>query len=425
MRLIVRILTRLVPALLVITTLWGIFFYYALMDEVNDETDDTLEDYSEIIITRFLAGQEMPSQADGTNNSYYLTQVSEKYAEEYEKIRYSDEMIYIPEKKETEPARILKTIFQNENGEYYELIVSIPNIEKDDLREAILYWIIFLYLTLLITILLINLWVFYRSMRPLYTLLKWLDRYTINGNNPILENNTKITEFKKLNEAAIRQAERNKNLFEQQKQFISNASHELQTPLAICRNRLEMLADNETLTEEQLTEIFKTQSTLDYIIKLNKSLLFLSKIDNGQFQEIKEISFNELIHKFLPDYEEAYGYLNITTHVEENGTFTVGMDEALSGALVSNLLKNAFVHNRKDKGELYIEITSGSITVLNTGDEGALDETHLFERFRQGKTKKEGSTGLGLSIMAAICKTNRLQIRYFYNGKHGFEIKKS
>ena len=190
-------------------------------------------------------------------------------------------------------------------------------------------------------------------------------------------------------------------------------------------DRLEMLADNDTLTEEQLTEIFKTQSTLDYIIKLNKSLLFLSKIDNGQFQEIKEISFNELIHKFLPDYEEAYGYLNITVHVEEKGTFTVGMDEALSGALVSNLLKNAFVHNRKDKGELYIEITSGSITVLNTGDEGMLDETHLFERFRQGKTKKEGSTGLGLSIIAAICKTCRLQIRYFYNGKHGFEIKKS
>lgn len=425
MKLIVRIFTRLIPALLVIITLWGVFFYYAVMDEVNDETDDTLEDYSEIIITRFLAGQEMPAQADGTNNSYYLNEISEEYADEFEKIRYSDEMIYIPEKKETEPARVLKTIFKDADEQYYELTVSIPNIEKEDLREAILHWIVFLYFTLLITILLINLWVLHRSMRPLYILLKWLDRYTINGDNPILENKTTITEFKKLNEAAIRHAKRNKNLFEQQKQFISNASHELQTPLAICRNRLEMLADNDTLTEEQLTEIFKTQSTLDYIIRLNKSLLFLSKIDNGQFHEIKEISFNELVHKLLPDYEEAYGYLNIKTHIEEKGTFTVGMDEALSGALVSNLLKNAFVHNRQAQGELYIEINSDSITMFNTGDEGKLDETHLFERFRQGKTKKEGSTGLGLSIMAAICKTYRLQIRYFYNGKHGFEIKKS
>lgn len=425
MKLIVRIFTRLVPALLVIITLWGVFFYYAIMDEVNDETDDTLEDYSEIIITRFLAGQEMPAQADGTNNSYYLNEISEKYADEFEKIRYSDEMIYIPEKKETEPARVLKTIFKNADEQYYELTVSIPNIEKEDLREAILHWIVFLYFTLLITILLINLWVLHRSMRPLYILLKWLDHYTINGDNPVLENKTTITEFKKLNEAALRHAERNKNLFEQQKQFISNASHELQTPLAICRNRLEMLAENDTLTEEQLTEIFKTQSTLDYIIRLNKSLLFLSKIDNGQFHEKKEISFNKLVHKLLPDYEEAYGYLNIKTHLEEKGTFTVSMDEALSGALVSNLLKNAFVHNRQNQGELYIEISSDSITLLNTGDEEKLDETHLFERFRQGKTKKEGSTGLGLSIMAAICKTYRLQIRYFYNGKHGFEIKKS
>ena len=425
MKLIIRIFARLAPALLLVITLWGIFFYFAVMDEVNDETDDSLEDYSELIITRMLSGQEIPSRSDGTNNSYYLTKVSEEYAEKHKKIRYSDEMIYIPEKKETEPARILKTIFKNADEEYYELTVSIPNIEKEDLREAILHWIIFLYFTLLVTILLINLWVFHRSMRPLYTLLKWLDNYTINGNSPILENKTTITEFKKLNEAVIRQTERNKNLFEQQKQFISNASHELQTPLAICRNRLEMLADNDTLTEEQLTEIFKTQSTLDYIIRLNKSLLFLSKIDNGQFQEVKEISFNELIHRFLPDYEEAYGYLNITTRIEEKGTFTVGMDEALSGALISNLLKNAFVHNRPDQGEIDIEITSDSITLLNTGDEEKLDETHLFERFRQGKTKKEGSTGLGLSIMAAICKTYHLQIRYFYQGKHGFEIKKS
>lgn len=425
MKLIIRIFARLAPALLLVITLWGIFFYFAVIDEVNDETDDSLEDYSELIITRMLSGQEIPSRSDGTNNSYYLTKVSEEYAEKHKKIRYSDEMIYIPEKKETEPARILKTIFKNADEEYYELTVSIPNIEKEDLREAILHWIIFLYFTLLVTILLINLWVFHRSMRPLYTLLKWLDNYTINGNSPILENKTTITEFKKLNEAVIRQTERNKNLFEQQKQFISNASHELQTPLAICRNRLEMLADNDTLTEEQLTEIFKTQSTLDYIIRLNKSLLFLSKIDNGQFQEVKEISFNELIHRFLPDYEEAYGYLNITTRIEEKGTFTVGMDEALSGALISNLLKNAFVHNRPDQGEIDIEITSDSITLLNTGDEEKLDETHLFERFRQGKTKKEGSTGLGLSIMAAICKTYHLQIRYFYQGKHGFEIKKS
>ena len=421
MKLIVRIFTRLVPALLVIITLWGLFFYYAIMDEVNDETDDTLEDYSEIIITRFLAGQEMPSQADGTNNSYYLNEVSEGYAEEKEKIRYSDEMVYIPEKKETEPARVLKTIFENADGKYFELTVSIPNIEKDDLREAILHWIIFLYFTLLITILIINLWVFYRSMHPLYTLLKWLDQYTINGNNPVLENKTTITEFKKLNEAAIRQAERSKNLFEQQKQFISNASHELQTPLAICRNRLEMLADNDTLTEEQLTEIFKTQATLDYIIRLNKSLLFLSKIDNGQFTETVALELNELLKQYMDDYKEVYAYRDIQTEIVEDGIFCVQMNESLATILITNLLKNAFVHNI-DGGHIRIEITPHSFTFRNSGVGQPLDEERIFERFYQG-AKKEGSTGLGLAIVDSICRLQNIGLRYYFeNGEHCFEI---
>lgn len=424
MRLLFRIFSRLAPALLIILFIWGIFFYIAMIDEVNDETDDALEDYSELIIIRLLAGEKLPLQSDGTNNSYYLSGVSEAYAQEHRKIRYSDEMVYIQEKQETEPARILKTIFQNKEGEYFELTVSIPQMEKKDLREAILYWIIFLYVTLLVIILIINIWVFHRSMQPLYTLLKWLENYTVGGNNIPLENRTTVTEFKKLNEAAIRSAERNEALFEQQKQFIGNASHELQTPLAICRNRLEMLADNENLSEDQLTEIFKTQQTLDYIIKLNKSLLFLSKIDNGQFHDNKEVSFNKIISSQLTDYREAYGHLNIRVLLNEHGTFTSLMDSSLSTALVTNLLKNAFVHNCPG-GEIDIEIYPDHLVFSNTGEKCKLDEEHLFERFRQGKNKKEGSTGLGLSIVAAICKMYNLQIRYFYDGKHQFELKKS
>ena len=75
----------------------------------------------------------------------------------------------------------------------------------------------------------------------------------------------------------------------------------MQTPLAICQNRLEMMAESESLTEDQLTEIAKIQQTLTYIIRLNKSLLFLSKIENGQFQESQEICLNDLISSQLED----------------------------------------------------------------------------------------------------------------------------
>lgn len=105
MKLIYRILIHLSLALPIILAAWGILFYMAIIDEVNDEVDDSLEDYSEVLITRALAGEQLPSQSDGSNNSYYLITVTADYAEKQKRIRYSDEMVHIEAKGETEPAR--------------------------------------------------------------------------------------------------------------------------------------------------------------------------------------------------------------------------------------------------------------------------------------------------------------------------------
>ena len=213
-------------------------------------------------------------------------------------------------------------------------------------------------------------------------------------------------------------------IFEQQKQFIGNASHEIQTPIAVCQNRLEMLMEDETLTEQQMGEIVKTYQTLEYVSKLNKSLLLLSKIDNSQFAETKEISLNEVLHRYSDDYWEVYHYRGITLDIQEKATFRVQMNETLAVVLVTNLLKNAFVHNI-DKGMIRVEITSSSIRFGNTGADVALDDKRIFERFYQGSRKREGSTGLGLAIVHAICRQCRLQVRYrFLDGMHWLEVYK-
>lgn len=421
MKLIYRILYRLSIALLLVLGIWGAFFYLTVIDEINDETDDSLEDYSEIIIRKALTGQELPSRSNGSNNTYYLNPVSEEYARIHKKIRYSDEMIYIEEKEETEPARILKTIFRDKEENYFELTVCIPTIEKEDLQEAILSWIVFLYITLLLTILLINIWVFYRSMRPLYHLLHWLDHYTIGSSTLPPTNRTKITEFRKLNEAVRQSAERNEQIFQQQKQFIGNAAHEIQTPLAICQNRLEMLMNRDNIPEEELEELIKTHQTLEHIVKLNKSLLFLFKIDNGQFQEYQEMELNSIILKLAEDFQEAYAYKNIRLNIIEEAHPKLRINETLITALISNLLKNAYIHNNPD-GVIEIRISSESLLFSNTGTEETLDEQHIFERFYQGKKKQEHSTGLGLSIVHSIARFYHLPIRYFFNGRHNFEI---
>ena len=90
--------------------LWATLFYFMTVDEINDEADDALADYSELIIVRMLAGRELPPLNSGSNNSYSITPVTREYADSKSHIEYYDAEVYIPEKEETEPARILSTI---------------------------------------------------------------------------------------------------------------------------------------------------------------------------------------------------------------------------------------------------------------------------------------------------------------------------
>lgn len=422
MKLFHLVLWRISLALIVVLTVWAGFFYMAVVEEVNDEVDDTLEDYSEGLIIRALSGEDMPTASNGSNNQYYLYEVSESYAASHPQITYRDEMVFITEKSETEPARVLITIFRTEDERYMELVVYTPTIEKLDLLRAILGWIIFLYVLLLLIILSINIWVFRKNMKPLYVLLKWLDSSQLGKKNEPLENTTKITEFRKLNAATMAFVERGEKLFEQQKTFIGNASHEMQTPLAICRNRLEMLMEDETLTEHQLNELIKTHQTLENLTRMNRSLLLLCKIENGQFVDTRSVCLNDILAHYLDDYKEVYAYRNITVTVTTDSSFCVEMNDSLVSVLVTNLLKNSFVHNI-DGGFIYIKITANTFEISNTGEK-PLDRERIFERFYQGQ-KKEGSTGLGLALVDSICKANHLKIDYTYvENRHIFTISK-
>jgi signal transduction histidine kinase len=422
MKLFYRVLIHLLAGIFVVLSAWAFVFYWGMIEEVNDEVDDSLEDYSELIIMRSLAGKDLPSNDNGSNNQYFLREVDAAYALSKESICYRDSMVYIDEKNESEPARILTTLFRDKDNRFYELSVYTPSIEKRDLKESIFYLLIGLFVILFVIILLINIWVFHRSMKPFYQLLEWLEHYRLGKNNEKLSIETHTTEFRKLNEAVSRYVAHSEEVFEKQKQFIGNASHELQTPLAICQNRLEMLLEDETLGEQQMSEIMKTYQTLEYLSKLNKSLLLLSKIDNHQFSEEKEVCLNEVLHRYMDDYQEVYAYRDITLTVEEEGELYWNMNETLAVVLITNLLKNAFVHNI-NKGNIRIVISSSGIRFGNTASGSALDASRVFDRFYQGSKKKEGSTGLGLAIVDAVCRHSSLKIRYrFEEDMHWFEV---
>ena len=421
MKLFYRVFIRLSVCMVVVLTLWAVLFYRAMTDEITDEVDDSLEDYAEMIIIRSLAGDALPSNDSGSNNQYFIKEISEAEAAGRPAIEYRDEMVYLEAKKETEPARILTAVFKDRNGKHFLVEVSVPTIEKMDLMKALFYLICILYAGLLLAFLLVNALVFKRSMKPLYELLGWLDGNRLGSGSSGPEIDTDTTEFRKLNEAVGRYARHSEEIFQQQKQFIGNASHEVQTPIAVCINRVEMLMEDENVTQKQMEELIKTHSTLEYVSRLNKSLLLLSKIDNNQFQEVENVSFNELLKGLADDYREIYSYKGINIHLEEKGEFRVEMNPILAGMLANNLLKNACVHN-VEGGDVTIVCGNGGVGFTNSSGGEKLDGERIFERFYQGR-KKEGSAGLGLAIVDAICRHSNLDVQYLYKeGRHCFTV---
>ncbi|MBP3419807.1 MAG: HAMP domain-containing histidine kinase [Marinifilaceae bacterium] len=420
MKLKYKIAIRLSLLLLILMSIWAVLFYYRMVDEINDEADDSLEDYASTIISRKLAGVEMPDMSDGTNNSYSIKVVDSNYVNNTPRLRYSDRKVYIDAKNENEPARVLNIIFQDATGTFYELEVLTPTFERADLMGAIFWWIIFLFVLLFISIIGVAMWLFVITMRPLYVLLNCLDRYKPGTNFSMELSETSVQEFRKLNIAAQSAIERSEKIFEQQKQFIGNASHELQTPLAIIGNRTEWLIDNVNLSEEQMSELFKIQRTAKRAARLNSTLLLLTKIDNGQFPESVTVNISQIVHESLEQYKEIYEVRNIECSENIVEYFAVNMNESLATTLISNLIKNSFIHSLEG-GSINIELRNNSFIVSNQGLE-PLDAEHIFDRFYQGN-KNAGSLGLGLALSKAICRYYNFKLTYrFFDGMHHFRV---
>lgn len=420
MKLVYRIVLRLSAVLVPLMALWGTLFYFMLVKEINDEADDSLSAYSELIITRMLAGRELPSLNSGSNNSYTIRPVEREYAESNPGIKYYDAEVFIPELGDTEPARILSTIFMDKDDNFFELTVATPTFEKADLVRTILFWIFFLYMLLLVSIILLVFFVLKRSMQPLYKLLHWMDEYVPGGKILPLETDTDIPEFRKLNSAALAAAERSGRMFEQQKEFIGNASHELQTPLAVLGNRMEWLIDNTSLDEQQVEEIVKMQRTLNGIVRLNKTLLLLTKIENGQFPDSCEVDIAALAAENIELFTEIYATRELVCRFANTAPFKVSMNDSLASVLVANLVKNAFVYS-PDGGTIDIGFTGNSFVVSNDG-KAPLDAEHIFDRFYK-RSDREGATGLGLALVGAIARYYTLGLTYLFDGgRHVFTV---
>lgn len=414
---------KLALLLFLLMAVWGVLFYYAIIDEVVDETDDTLENYGEILMESALHDPSILETEGSLMSFYKFTPISEEEGWHYRQVFY-DATVYIELEDEDEPVRVMCTAFRMPDGQYYELKLMISILERDDMVEAMLWYLGALFLLFLICTSIGIQLVLKGVFRPLHRLLDWLHCIQPGKEVPPLDNPTKIREFRQLSDAALDMGNRSYKAYEEQKQFIENASHELQTPLAIVRGKVELLAESEGMTEQQMEQLDEIYATLGRAVKLNKSLLLLSRIENGQYTEMEDVSVDEILDELLPDLMDIYEHKQVRLiRKREEQPFIIRCNHSLAQILVSNLVKNSLLHNREG-GELQVLTTPTSLVIKNTGDV-PLDGEKLFRRFYHGMDGKKDSTGLGLAIARSIALSSLLKLTYeWQNGMHAFRLVK-
>ncbi len=420
MKLSTYISRRLIGSMLIILILWSALFYLGILNEVNDETDDVLEDYSTMLIQRTLAGEKLPSIDNGSNNTYKIEQLTAEQAEQLSTIEFVDEQVFIEYKSEYEPARIIRRVFKAADGQYYLVTVATPSLDKADMILAIAILIVVLYLLLFVVISFSNTVIIRRCTKPLRQLIDYLDKKELDKGAVAVKIDNRIDEFKRLSEEINAFVDRHTQLFEQQREFIANASHELQTPIAVCQNRLELMMDSK-LDEQQLEMLGKSLATLSQISKFNRSLLLLSRIDNGDFNS-EQFDIREMVIEGVESCQEIYFDKKVTLEWLSQQSCIVEMNRSLAQIMVNNLIKNAFVHGVSPY-MVSISLSDQGLSVTNKGLDVALNERLLFQRFNRS-SNTNGSSGLGLSIIAAICKLYNYNIKYHFDSRnHTFFIK--
>jgi signal transduction histidine kinase len=273
---------------------------------------------------------------------------------------------------------------------------------------------------MLASMIIVNNFVLQKIWRPFYHVLQQLNNFKLEGVPAFQSSKTKVREFHELNDSIQSLLKRNRETFDSQKQFIENASHELQTPLAISINKLELLADQPDRSREDLLMIANILETLQGLTRLNRSLLLLSKIENRQFAADSGIRLNDVMTKAVESFADLAAFREVKLHYIDEGEWIFPMNTDLATILVTNLVKNAIIHNLPG-GEVLVKGGAGFITIENTGAPTPLDATKLFERFYK-RSAESSSTGLGLAIIKAITDFYGLSIQYSYTGRHVFTL---
>lgn len=249
------------------------------------------------------------------------------------------------------------------------------------------------------------------SLLDFYETIKALKEFKIAEPENIKINHSDVDEFEYLNEVITLITSKIQQDYKSLKEFTENASHEIQTPLAIIQNKVEQLIQGEEISEEQMKSFSEILDATSRLSKLNRGLNQLVKIEGGQYIHTEKIDIQNIICKNIDHLGDMLLAKDITVIKNFHSHNKVSINPNLAELLIFNLLKNALMHNVKG-GKIIISITDNEITITNSGKDEALNINLLSERFSKGDESK--SLGLGLSIVQKICRYSNIDLSYHY-----------
>ncbi len=305
-------------------------------------------------------------------------------------------------------------------GERYKVTISKALESTGAMMRAILFTAAGTVVLMLLVAILLNRAILRRLWASFYETLAAIKRYRI-GDVPLALPPSRTTEFQLLNdtlEAATSAASRDYRVL---KEFTENAAHELQTPLAIIRSKLDLIIQDESLTDSQSVHVAHTYDAVQRLVRLNASLLLLAKLEGGQFGRAAEmVDVRRALEEKLEAFEPHIRAANLSLLPDVEAAHWTA-DPILSDALLNNLLSNAIHHNRQG-GHIRVVLRPGVLTVSNTGSPAALDAAGLFTRFYKADAEST-RTGLGLAIVRQICEVAGFAVSYhFEDGEHTFAV---
>lgn len=305
------------------------------------------------------------------------------------------------------------------NGQHYFISTHDSMVESDDITEAVLKSLTWIFIIFLIVAGLLSFLISKNLLAPFHKTLLAIQSFRLRQKHGLNLPQTRTKEFKKLNAFLKQMTKKAKNDYQTLKEFTENASHELQTPLAIIRGKLELLLDTP-IDEHQAKLIISAHDSVEKLSKMNQSLTLLTKLDNQEF-EAELINFSDLLKSSLFAFQELIEMkqLKLEQKIEED--VMLNLHPTLAAILINNLLSNAIRHNRQD-GRININLNRKKLVISNTGDPLDGSPADMFIRFKKSNQSND-SIGLGLSIVKQICKQNNISIQYEYeDGKHIFTL---